>query len=169
LVQEDVCATGGVKGGQEGQSKFLTWRERFRASIMTVRVYFFIIIMAIVSSCNRQAAIILTNQSLVDKNVRVTYPAGFAFLNYQDSLQAWDLANTQNAISVRDRYRYSLKLPVATDPILRTVSFTLKAGHEVTVLGSPTHVSTIRKTVILAGDDTLNYRKQNACWVFLIR
>ena len=109
------------------------------------------------------------SKSLVDKNIRVTFPISFKFPNYQDSLQAWDLSNTQNAFTERDRYRYSLRIPISIDTAERTFSFTLKAGHEVTVLGQPTSLSTIKNTSVIADSDTLKYMRQNGCWIYSIR
>ena len=136
---------------------------------MTVKRISLIILSAMTISCNQGTAIVLTNKSNVDKKITVTYPRDFTFSNNKDSLQAWDLSNTENEISMREVYRHSLKIPFYSDTSRRILSFNLKAGHEVTVLDQPTSLSTIKKIYIVANNDTLNSKRKGGCWTYMIK
>jgi hypothetical protein len=137
---------------------------------MLNRPYILLIVLSIILiSCSQGIAIILTNKLKVDKKINVTFPGNLRFPNNIDSLQAWDLSRTENAISIRDRYRYSLKIPIIyLDTTGRVFSFNLKAGHEVTILSQPTSISTIRKTFIIDNIDTLNYKRNGGCWTYTV-
>ena len=137
---------------------------------MTKGIFISVIaICSILLSCNQGTAIVITNSSSTDKTLRVTFPTSVQLLNRQDSLQAWDLSNTENDISTREKYRYSLKIPAIVDTSSKTLFFTLKSGHEVTAFGHLTQRSTIEKTFVVSDADTLEYERKGGCWTYIIR
>jgi len=104
----------------------------------------------------------VTNKSTTDKNIRVRYPANFRLpLNSKeltnDTLQGYDLSLTGDAISIRDKYRYPVKIPVLMlDTIARTYSFILKAGQEVYVESRfPAASPTYGQVFIIGNTDTV--------------
>src|SRR5688572_22878660 len=119
-------------------------------------------------SCATGDAIIIKNKSGSDKNIIINYPTGFSFPANPDSLQAWDLTNTENLVSTKDIYRNNLKIPATPASSGKGWTFMLKARHEVTVLGKPTHRNTIKNTLVLSNYDTLKVDRSGNCWVYTI-
>src|SRR5215204_1208105 len=122
---------------------------------MISRLLMLAIVNLVLVACNHGVAIVATNQSNAGKQIDVILPKTLKLPHRLDSLQAWDLSNTQNDITMRDRYRYSVKIPTNVDTSTNTLSFNLKSHHEITVFGQPTSLQTIKKTFFVVGTDTL--------------
>jgi hypothetical protein len=120
-------------------------------------------------SCGPGNAIIATNKSKTDKTIRFSLPKETILPRVSDSLTGWDLTNAANYVSTKDIYRNSERIPFSIDSTTRTIEFTLKAGHEVTVSRWATSISTIKKTIATIGADTLKYKRQLSCWVYTIQ
>jgi len=120
-------------------------------------------------SCGPGNAIIATNKSMNDKTIQFSFPKETTLPNVNDSLNGWDLTDAANYVSVRDKYGNSEKIPFSIDTTTRTIEFTLKAGHEVTVSRWATSISTIKKTIVTIGADTLKYKRKLSCWIYTIR
>jgi hypothetical protein len=121
------------------------------------------------TSCATGDAIIIKNKSAREKNMVVYYPAGFSFPAHPDSLQAWDLNDTEDLVSVKDIYRNSLKIPATADTSGKGWAFVLKPGYEVTVLAWPTHRRIIKNTLVLSDHDTLRVKRSGNCWIYTIK
>lgn len=119
-------------------------------------------------SCATADAIVIENKSSQPKRFVAHYPSDLKFPKEKDSLQAWDLTVTENSISVRDRYRNSLRLPATADTARRTVSFLMQGKHELTFYGSRTSLSTVRKLIVIADHDTLKFHRKGNCWTYTI-
>ena len=120
-------------------------------------------------ACKYPTAVVATNKSLTDKKIRMIFPETFKLKYHRDSLQAWDLSRTHNEISIRDRYRYASKIPVDFDTMGGMLTFTLKAGHEVTVTGSPVPLSILKKMLVTANLDTLEFKRGMGVWEYVIK
>jgi hypothetical protein len=136
---------------------------------MNSRLLMLAVVNILLVACNRGVAIVATNQSHADKQVDVILPRNVRLPHRLDSLQAWDLSNTRNDITMSGRYRYSLKVPAKVDTSRNTLSFNLKSYHEATVVGQPTSLQTIKKTFFVVGTDTLKYKRIAGCWTFTIK
>jgi hypothetical protein len=120
-------------------------------------------------SCNYPRPIIARNYSATDREMRIAFPADFEIPNQVDSLDAWDLTDTRNEIAIREVYRYFARIPVRVDRRERTLSFTLKAWHEVTVTSRPTSYSIMKRTKMIASGDTLECRHHDGCWTYRMK
>jgi len=137
-----------------------------------IRFYISLIIFATaIISCNSRTAIVLTNKSNVSRSIRVTYPSNLILSNNKDSLQGWDLTNTEHVNISKERYRYGLKIPISSDTTGSVFFFDLKPKHEVTLLRQPKPISlsTIKKILITAGSDTLNHSKGTGVWYYMVK
>ena len=126
----------------------------------------FLLLLVILGSCDPRIAVVITNKSKVDKNIRVIYPAHFRLpINSKegtnDSLLAYDHSMTGNYISLRDNYRYPLKIPILLlDTVARTYSFNLKAEHEVIIESRwLTSVPTYGQIFIIENADTIELKR----------
>ena len=133
------------------------------------RLPLLILLCVTVMACKYPAVLVATNESSADKNIRVIFPENFKLNYHLDSLQAWDLSRTQNEIAIRDRYRYALKIPVDFDTLGGMLTFTLKAGHEATVIGSPVSLSLVKKMFVTADLDTLKFKRGTGVWEYVIK
>ena len=113
-------------------------------------------------SCDAGIGVVISNKSTVDRNIRVIYPTNFRLpINSKDrtndSLQTYDHTLTDNTISVRDYYRYPVKIPILLlDTINRTYSFNLKARHEVIIESRwPASLPTFGQLFIIDNTDTI--------------
>ena len=103
---------------------------------------------------------------MVDKNIRVIYPADFKLpINTKDrtndSLLTYDHTMTDNTISTRDYYRYPVKTAILSlDTFNRTYSFKLKARHEVIIESRwPASVPTYGQIFIIDNSDTVELKR----------
>jgi hypothetical protein len=124
-----------------------------------------VVFIFLLSSCATDA-IIIRNSSSTPKKMVVYYPSDISFLKNKDSLQAWDLTYTEQSVSMKDRYRNSLKIPAQSDTSGRTVTFLLKGKHEVTLHSGKSSRSEMRKITVVAESDTLQFDRMGNCWVY---
>jgi hypothetical protein len=116
------------------------------------------------TSCDPGIAVVISNKSKTDKNVRVIYPPDFKFpadgkIGINDSVETIDESDYTKA---GERFSNTVRVPILSmDTAARTYSFDLKAGHRVAIesrwpAGSPTY----GQRVIIDNTDTVELRKE---------
>jgi len=130
------------------------------------RKYFYLILLLplFITSCIVGTEVAVINKSKTDKNITVHYPADFRFPvsikgNGKDSLNAYDISKTENAITTRDYYRYPVKVHISSlDTLNRTYSFTLKTGYKLILQDVyPTVTPAFGQVFIIDNTDTVMF------------
>ena len=118
-------------------------------------------------SCIVGTDVSITNKTKTEKSIHASYPAHapspiFRKDKRSDSLQGYDISETEHAITSRDYYRYPVRIPIeCSDTSARTFSFTLKPGHKVFLMNQyPSASPAFGSVFIIDKRDTLVLEKK---------
>jgi hypothetical protein len=105
-------------------------------SMVKESLILFLLLTIVMASCVVGTQVSIINRTMSDKSVTVYYPANFRFPipikgGNNDSLQAYDISQTENSITTRDYYRYPVKVHITMlDTVAKTYSFILKPKYK---------------------------------------
>jgi hypothetical protein len=135
-----------------------------------------VVIYLLACSCYTPTQVKIENKSSVNKNIKVHYPESYQ--PPHDSLPGYDHELTDNAISIRDYYRYPVRTSVLSlDTVNRTYEFVIRPKHEVIIESFyPSRRPTYGQVFIIDNTDTVtldrkrkDFTKRGGVWSYAIK